>query len=123
MAITKKERGILQPEAVECLAILHGLQFCLQLGISNLLVESDCQAIANEIQGQQASLSPLGNIFQDIRELLGRFKTCSIHFAYRESNVVVHLPAKYAWDVTDVVLSMGTPLTLCPNMYGFTKLL
>lgn len=62
MAMSKKERGLLQPKNVESLAILRGLQFCLQLGISNFMVESDCQSIVAELHRHQASLSPLENI-------------------------------------------------------------
>lgn len=62
MAMSKKERGLLQPKTIEGLAILHCLQFCLQLGITNLMVESDCQSIVAELHRHQASLSPLENI-------------------------------------------------------------
>lgn len=72
-----------------------------------MLVESDCQYVVTKLHGQQASLSPLGNILQDIKELNGHLQTCSVHFAYRKSNEVGHLLAKYAWNVTDVVLWNG----------------
>lgn len=96
MAVSKKEKALVQPETIESLAILRGLQFCLQLGISNLIVELDCQSLVAELHNHQAPLSPLGNIFQDIKDLMGRFQLCSVHFAYRQSNVVAHLLAKYA---------------------------
>lgn len=51
MEVRKKERDLLQPTLVESLAILRGLQFCLQMGLSNLLVEFDCQSVVAELQG------------------------------------------------------------------------
>lgn len=39
MAMCKKEVEIVQNKTIECLAILQGLQFCLQNGITNLMVE------------------------------------------------------------------------------------
>lgn len=73
MATSKKERGMLLLELVESLAILHDLQFCLQLRISNLTMKSNCQYVVIELQGSQVSLSPQGNIFQDIKVLMGLF--------------------------------------------------
>lgn len=42
MAATIKEKALFQPKTIECLAILRGLQQCIPLGITHLVVESDC---------------------------------------------------------------------------------
>lgn len=55
MVVSKKERSLMLLETVESNAILHGLQFYLQMGISNV---SDCQVIVNDLCETQASLSP-----------------------------------------------------------------
>lgn len=107
MVVSKKEKALVQLENIKSLAILRGLQFCLQLGISNLIVESDCQSLVTELQNHQASLSPLGNIYKNIKDLMRCFQMCSVHFEHRQSNVEAHLLAKYAWHVTNVVLWYG----------------
>lgn len=63
MVVSKKEMELVQPETIICLAILRGLQFCLQLGITNLIVELDCQTLIVELQDPRDSLSLLGNLF------------------------------------------------------------
>lgn len=92
------------PEAIESIAILHGLQFCLQMGISNVMVELDCQVIVNDLRETQASLSPQGNILQEIRGLMGHFQTCNVQFANRQSNAVTHSLARHACSISDVVM-------------------
>lgn len=50
MAASKKEMELVQPKTIECLAVLRGLQFCLQLQITNLIIELDCQTLVTELQ-------------------------------------------------------------------------
>lgn len=45
MVVSIKEKALFQPETIECLTILHGLQQCITLGMSHLVVVSDCQSI------------------------------------------------------------------------------
>lgn len=47
------------------------------------------------------------NLFQDIKDIMGHFQLCNVHFAYRQSNEAAHLLAKYAWNVTNFVLWFG----------------
>lgn len=73
MAATIQENQLQQPENIECLAILQGLQMCSHFGIQNLLLESDCQLIFNELQSAAPSFLSLGNIFLDIQALMTTF--------------------------------------------------
>lgn len=45
LATSIKEQGIQDPETIEMLVVLRGLQTCLTLGLSNVIIESDCQFI------------------------------------------------------------------------------
>lgn len=80
MAASVKERASLQPENIESLAILSGLQFCMHLGIHDLIMEFDCQSVVKELKCSKNSCSPLGNLFQDIKAIMAHFWHCNIHF-------------------------------------------
>lgn len=69
------------PIVIESLAILMGLQHCLNQRISNLIVESDYQLVVSKILQVKHSFSPLENLYQDIMGTMSRFKHCSIQFA------------------------------------------
>lgn len=74
MAASIREENIQSLQIIESLAILRVIQLCLQLEISNVIIESNCQVVVKEIQSSESSLSMLGNIFQDIQNLVGRFQ-------------------------------------------------
>lgn len=62
-AVSVCEINVQQPEIIESLAIIRGFQLCVRLGISQLIIESDCQFNVNELQGIKDSFSHLGNFF------------------------------------------------------------
>lgn len=104
---TIRENHINQLEIVECLAILRGLQLCLHLGFPNLLIDSDCQLVVNELQQETPSSSHLGNLYLDIKALMTNFQQCNIIFYYRHYNSVAHSLAKFAWNVDHILSWLG----------------
>ncbi|KAF5471637.1 hypothetical protein F2P56_008414 [Juglans regia] len=102
MAATKKEDFVDEPATIELLAVLRGLQFFLSLGIPNLVVESDCLVVVQELQDSQESLSSNGNLIQDVKRLMQLFRNSSVQHVYRDGNGVAHTLARYAWNVDDV---------------------
>ncbi|KAF5451891.1 hypothetical protein F2P56_026950 [Juglans regia] len=67
MALSRGEEEFLEPEIVEATAVLRGLQFCLNTGIQNLMIESEC------------------------------FGNCKIQHCGRLSNAAAHNLARHAW--------------------------
>lgn len=82
MTASVREDAPHDPEVIEGLAIFHGLQLCLNLGIYNLLVEFNCQLVVTAIQDQEASSSFGDNIIQDIKDFMARFHSISIFFSH-----------------------------------------
>lgn len=58
MAISKKEKELVQPGTIECLAIFCGFQFCLQQGVKDVVVELDCQTTVIELQSSPTFFLP-----------------------------------------------------------------
>lgn len=67
-----REQADFDPTSIECLAIYKGLQLCLNMGITNLLVESDCQVIVQVIKQPERPFAMLENIVRhsNVDELL-----------------------------------------------------
>lgn len=90
LAASMWEKMGLVPENIESLAIFWGLQLCMHMGVSNIVIILDCQTVAQALQQQDESLAPLDNIF------CAQFQQCSIIFNQWLSNIVAHRLARYA---------------------------
>lgn len=95
MATSMREKIEFNPTTIECMAN-RGLQLCLNLGISNLLMESYFQVIVQAIQEPENSFDMLKNVVHDIWTLMSHFIHCEIQFRYGSSNELAHKLAHYA---------------------------
>ncbi|XP_042964737.1 uncharacterized protein LOC122298961 [Carya illinoinensis] len=50
MAVSKIEVDVEEPETVELLAVFRGMKLCVSMGISALVVESDCLLLVQSLQ-------------------------------------------------------------------------
>ena len=72
-------------------ACLHALPAAAAWGISNIVVESDCQTLLHAIQGSEYDRSSKGVLFRDIRQFIClNFSTFAFSFAPRDCNKVAH---------------------------------
>ncbi|XP_041009377.1 uncharacterized protein LOC121253432 [Juglans microcarpa x Juglans regia] len=100
---SKKENDINDPIEIELLAILRGLQFCIPLGISHLVIESDSILMVNEVQSDSLSRSLHGNLVQQIKQVMLRFPSCSIQHNSHLGNGAAHGLANFAWNIDDLI--------------------
>lgn len=86
MALSKGEEEFLEPEIVEAMAVLRGLQICLNIGFKNLVIESDCKNLVDEVNSEEASYNAMRTILTEIQRLMLRFEQCKIQHCGRLSN-------------------------------------
>lgn len=67
LAASILENEVLNPETIECMAVLGGIQPCLNQGISRSIIECDCMLVVNELEKNEDSLSSWCNLVQEIR--------------------------------------------------------
>ncbi|KAF5470679.1 hypothetical protein F2P56_011176 [Juglans regia] len=103
-AATKAEDAVDAPVTIELIAVLRGLQLCQPLGIPNLVVETDCLSLVQELQGTQESFSPNGNLIKDAKELMRHFPELQVQHVYRDGNRVAHNLARFAWIIDDIIM-------------------
>ena len=65
---------------VEALAWRRALQFSVDIGFSDLIIEGDSVQVMNTIKSRKADLSQLGHIFEDIQVLISRLNWAEVEW-------------------------------------------
>ncbi|XP_075657844.1 uncharacterized protein LOC142627833 [Castanea sativa] len=100
-ALSKKFHSHLGVLEVEAKAFEAGLNFAMDVGISDFTVEGDSLMVYNSLTGH---LDPPSSVAHVISGILGKYGACSrIDFSHirRQGNKSAHLLAKYALDTDD----------------------
>ena len=72
------------------------LEFAIDVGFSDLIVEGDNATVMKSIASGQTDLSRLGNIYDDIRCLAGGLRYMEFNSICRSANGIAHSLARYA---------------------------
>lgn len=64
MAGSKVEIEVADPGSFELLAIFRGMQLCVNMSISDIILESDCLLMVRELQDAKDSFSMLGKLLK-----------------------------------------------------------
>ncbi|XP_042985441.1 uncharacterized protein LOC122314103 [Carya illinoinensis] len=102
VACSKLEKEMISSEFIEATAMLRGLHFCAQWGVSKLILESDCLVLVNDLLSESENFTELGVLMQDIRRMLNGFQEVKVSHVNRLGNEAVHRLAKHAWNVLDI---------------------
>lgn len=90
LAASLTEKNVPDPKTIEVLAssmaLLRSLQLCMHQGFQNLIIESDCSPLVEEVLSQQAPNSILGNILLDIGNLMLHFLSCKLQYGSWKCN-------------------------------------
>ncbi|KAF5468889.1 hypothetical protein F2P56_013000 [Juglans regia] len=108
MVVSNSEHELHEPAFVELLAMLRGLQFSLHLGISKVVLESDCLLMVEALATSKDALSSQGNLLKEVRNLLSHLNEYQVQHVIRGGNQVAHFLAKHAWSVYDLEMWMGS---------------
>ncbi|KAF5449887.1 hypothetical protein F2P56_030288 [Juglans regia] len=85
----------------EALAALRAVQFCIELGLTNIILEGDSMIVVKAINGREDSWNSSSLICQDIKLLLEQVSPWSVKHVPRQVNVVAHTLAKSSLDLSD----------------------
>ncbi|KAK2651128.1 hypothetical protein Ddye_018617 [Dipteronia dyeriana] len=107
------------PHTVESLAIYKGLQFALESGFWNCVLESDAQVVVNLINSNSYVSSDVGVIIQDILGLLVKFTECNVGFVPRRANLTAHCLVKLGLNSeTELFWLEEVPPSVLPVVLG-----
>ncbi|XP_027124270.2 uncharacterized protein [Coffea arabica] len=82
-----KEFGEYEVVYAEGLALCSGLQWCMEAGLSDILVEVDSLVLVRLVQNRSVGKWPLCSVLSQLRLLLGKVKGSITHI-HREANAV-----------------------------------
>ena len=100
-ALSTKGLPMMDNEEAEVLAGRKALEFALDSGFTEVVLEGDNIGVMRSIQSNRANNSCLGHIYGDIHCLVASFRVWSISYVKRTANSIAHLLAKYARQVVD----------------------
>ena len=83
-------------EEAEILACRRAVEFALECGFRDMVVEGDNQTVMNALERKRSLSSRFGHILQDVLCLLNGFGWSQVQFAKRSANTVAHLLARHA---------------------------
>ena len=73
----------------EAIAAYNGLQLAAQLGMINIILETDATLLATALKSEQIDRSPIGCIVRQIRDFRrSEFFSCSVSICFRSCNKV-----------------------------------
>ncbi|KAI5337026.1 hypothetical protein L3X38_016295 [Prunus dulcis] len=91
------------PKHAEIMAPQFGLNFAWDAGFSSILVESDSQAVVNNLNTDEESFAPKGHLIDDIKRSLQQLENVTVSFIPSGCNQVVHILAKHALNCNSIV--------------------
>lgn len=78
LACSKMANEVANPKFIEALAMLRGLQLCVQWGIPKLIMKNDCLLLVNELQLSRENFLALENLLKEIQRLMKNFHECKV---------------------------------------------
>ena len=100
-ALSARGPPVTDSEEAKVLAGRKALEFALDLGFSEVVLEGDNIGVMRSIQSKGANNSSLGHIYGDIHCLAAGFRVWSVSYVKRTANSVAHSLAKYVRQVVD----------------------
>ncbi|KAK8369074.1 hypothetical protein V6Z12_A01G087500 [Gossypium hirsutum] len=74
----------------EAIAVLHRLQFVLDMGFSKVVLESNSKLVVQNIQKRNEDYSETRPFTWDVQNLARNFSSCQLQFIAREGNKAAH---------------------------------
>lgn len=81
---------------IEALAVRDGIRLACDLGLSNILLETDAKEVVNLWRGREQGRSEIASILTEIEELSGNLESFQLNSIGRDANEGAHLCAKQA---------------------------
>ena len=105
-------------EEAEVLACRRAVEFALECGFREMVVEGDNQSVMSALERKSCLFSRVGHILQDVLCLLNKFRWSQVQFAKRSANTVAHLLARHAKSEShDVIWLEESPPLVVQALY------
>ena len=93
-------------EEAEILACHCTVEFAMECGFSELVVEGDNQLVMDALKLEKSLSSRVGHILQDVSCLLKGLRWSQVQFIRRSANTVAHTLVRHAKNVSHEIIWM-----------------
>ncbi|KAM6569095.1 hypothetical protein CsatB_017080 [Cannabis sativa] len=100
--------GVVAPIMAEAVGIKETLNWIKSKGWRDVIVETDCLNVVNDINSNKPMISPYGFVIHDCKALLVDLLSVSIVFVKRSANKVAHALARNSVHTADCTFSVAT---------------
>ena len=105
-------------EEVEVLACRRALEFTVEAGFTELVLEGDNSTVMKSITSPQPNMSHLGHVYEDIKCIATSLCRLEVSFVKRSANAMAHALAKHARQIDkEVVWLEEDPLPAIEALY------
>nr|XP_023915286.1 uncharacterized protein LOC112026812 [Quercus suber] len=109
-ALSARGPAVTDGDEAEVLACRRGLEFAMEAGFGDLIVEGDNLNVMQAVASNRSDWSRLGNLVDDVRHLAGRLRLVDFQCIRRSANGVAHSLARFARNISeDCVWLEDTP--------------
>ena len=123
-ALSARGAAVIDSEEAEAIACRKALEFAIDAGFSELVVEGDNSVVLSSVSSIHPDWSRLGVIYDDIRHLAAGLHYVAFNCIRRSANSVAHSLARYANVVDeDVVWLEESPPPALDALYFDSSLL
>lgn len=105
-SLSVKGPPVTYSEEAEILACRRTVEFAMDCGFLELVVEGDNQLVMDALRLEKSLLSRVGHIFQDVLCLLKGLRWSQVQFTRRSANTGAHALARHAKNVSHEVIWM-----------------
>ena len=114
VAMSSKGPAVMDSEEAKILAYRQVLEFAIDVGFADLVVEGDNSNVMLSISSAQSDWSRLGNLYDDVRCLAERLRFMEFHCIRRTANGIAHTLARFARHISEdcIWLEDSPPLAL-----------
>ena len=103
-ALSAKGPAVLCSEEAEVLACRRAVEFAMECGFLEIVVEGDNQMVMSALQLKKRLSSAVGHILQDVLCLLSAFRWSQVHCIRRSANTTAHALARFAKNVPNELI-------------------
>ena len=117
-AMSAKGPRVTDSLEAKALACRKALEFAMDIGFSDIVIEGDCVQVINAIKASKANLSLLGHVVEDIQVLILGLRWAEVRWVKRSANLVTHNLARYAKNISnDVIWLQDSPTSALDSLY------
>uniref|UniRef100_A0A803PII9 Reverse transcriptase domain-containing protein n=1 Tax=Cannabis sativa TaxID=3483 RepID=A0A803PII9_CANSA len=113
---TMNKVGTFQAHEVEAIGIKEALSWIKDMGWANVIVESDCLRVINDLENNKFMASPYFHIISDCKALLADVSNVSFQFVKRFANKVAHVLGRSSLIEADCIFSRDTLPTVIASL-------